>query len=285
MENQTILVIGATGNVGRHIVTRLSDLGVSVRALSRDPARDPARRPAGVTAVTGDLSHPETLREAAAGADAAFLLWPFRTAEGADAAVAALASQVPRIVYLSAISVRDEAPPEHGMWGQVEQAIERSGADWTFLRAGGFATNALGWADEIRSQGVVRWAYGQAARSLIHERDIADVAVRALTDAKHSGAKYVLTGPEAVTQADQARLIGEAAGLPVRWEETPAEEVLGQLAASTGDEAFAAHALHYWASLVARPEPVTPTVQEVTGHPARTFAEWARDHADDFRPR
>src|ERR1035438_3353513 len=76
--------------------------------------------------------------------------------------------------------------------------------------------NTLAWADQIRSAGVVRWAHGQAARSLIHERDIADVAARVLADGKHAGASYVLTGPEAVTQADQVRIIGEATGLPVR---------------------------------------------------------------------
>ena len=132
---------------------------------------------------------------------------------------------------------------------------------------------------------MVRWVYGEAVRSLIHERDIADVAVRALTDGKHVGAKYVLTGPEAITQADQARMIGEVTGLPVRWEEASPEAIREQLAAITSDRAFADHALAYWASLVAQPEPVTHAVEEITGARARTFRDWARDHADDFRPR
>ena len=236
--------------------------------------------------MAGDLTDPASLREAASGADAAFLLWPFITADGVDAAVRALASQVGRIVYLSAISVRDQAPPEeNGVWGQVEQAIARSGAAWTFLRAGGFATNTLGWADDIRSRGVVRWVHGGAARSLIHERDIADVAARVLTDGGHDGARYVLTGPEAVTQADQARIIGEATGLPVTWEESPEEEISERLAAFAGDRTFADHAIAYWASLVAQPEPVTGDVQKITGHAARSFQDWARDHAREFRPR
>ena len=215
MKTPPILVAGATGNVGRHIVTQLRDAGVTVRALSRDPASP--RLPAGVTAVAGDLTSPDSLRTAAAGAAAAFLLWPFGSAQGAEAAVAALAGQVRRIVFLSASSVRDGASPaENGVWGQVEQVIERSGTEWVFLRAGGFAANTLAWADRIRAGGVVRWAYGEAARSLIHERDIADVAVRALTDRRHAGAKYVLTGPESITQADQARTIGEVTSLPVR---------------------------------------------------------------------
>jgi uncharacterized protein YbjT (DUF2867 family)/ketosteroid isomerase-like protein len=283
MNTQTILVAGATGNVGHHIVAQLAQAGLTVKALTRDPGR--AVLPAGVIAVAGDLTDPGSLREAAAAADAVFLLWPFRTADGADVAVEALASQARHIVYLSAISVRDGGTAEeNGMWGQVEQAIERSGATWTFLRAGGFAANTLGWAGDVASRGVVRWVHGGAARSLVHERDIADVAVRALTDGKHAGAKYVLTGPEAVTQADQARIIGEATGLPVAWEETPADQIAEVLTAFTGDRAFADHAIAYWASLVDHPEQVTGDVQAVTGAPARPFREWAEDHADAFRP-
>jgi len=282
MGTETILVTGATGNVGHHIATQLRDAGVGVRALSRDPSSP--RLPAGVSAVAGDLSRPDSLRDAAAGAEVAFLLWPFLSAEGANAAVAALAGQVRRIVYLSAISVHDGAPAEeNGVWGELERAVEGSGASWTFLRAGGFATNTLAWAGQIRSAGIVRWAYGAAARSLIHERDIADVAVRALTEGQHEGMKYVLTGPQAITQADQARIIGEAIGVPTRWEEAPADEIRELLAGITGDRAFADHALDYWASLIARPEPVTRTGPEITGRPARTFREWAQDHAADFR--
>src|ERR1017187_8546966 len=283
MTMQTILVTGATGNVGHHVATQLTEAGITVRALSRDPSSP--RLPAGVTAVRGDLTDPDSVRNAAAGADAAFMVWPFLTAQGAEAAVRAIAGQVRRMVYLSAISVHDGAPPEeNGVWGQVEQAIRQYAAEWTFLRAGGFAANTLAWADQIRSTGVVRWAYGQAARSLIHERDIADVAARVLADGKHAGASYVLTGPEAVTQADQVRIIGEATGLPVRWEEASPAAVREQLVAITGDRAFADPAMAYWASLIGRPEPVTHVVEEITGAQARTFRDWARDHVSDVLP-
>lgn len=289
MDANTILVTGATGHVGHHLVARLHDAGMNVRALVRDPGRAEASGlvPAGVVTVAGDLTDPASLRTAAAGADAAFLLWPFMTADGADGAVRALASQVSHIVYLSAISVRDDAPPEdNGLWGQVEQAIVRSGASWTFLRAGGFATNTLGWAGDVRSRGAVRWVHGGAARSLIHERDIADVAARVLIDGGHAHAKanYVLTGPDAVTQADQARIIGEVIGLPVTWEEAPAGEVAALLGAFARDRAFGDRAVAYWGSLIGRPEPVTGDVEKITGNPARPFRDWARDHAGEFRP-
>src|SRR5580698_1574812 len=105
MKTQTILVTGATGNVGHHIASQLAEAGLTVRALTRDLSS--ARLPGRVIPVAGDLASPDTLREAGAGADAAFLLWPFRTAEGAAAAVDALAGQARRIVFLSAINVRD----------------------------------------------------------------------------------------------------------------------------------------------------------------------------------
>lgn len=283
MDTHTILVTGATGNVGQHVAARLRDAGHTVLGLTRQPSNP--RFPAGVTPVPGDLTDPASVAKAAAGADAAFLLWPFLSADGAQPAVAALAQQVPHIVYLSAMSVSDDAPAENnGIWGQVEQVVLDSGAEWTFLRPGGFAANTLAWAGQIAEGAVVRWAYGQAARSVIHERDIADVAVLALTGREHRGAKHVLTGPEVITQADQARIIGEVTGRPVRWEEAPPEEIAELMTAFTGDREFAEHAVRYWASLVSEPEPVTRTVEQLTGHPARTFREWAQEHADAFRP-
>jgi len=94
----------------------------------------------------------------------------------------------------------------------------------------------------------------------------------------------VVTGPEVLTQADQVRVIGEATDRCVRWEEMPAQEARGQLLASWGVPAFVDSALATWASMVTEPEPVTRTVQEVTGVPARSFRQWAADHVGDFLP-
>ena len=192
---------------------------------------------------------------------------------------------VRRVVYVSAMNVRDDhTPAENGVWGQVEQAVRNTGAGWTFLRAGGFATNTLQWAPAIRAGDDVRIPYVHAARSLIHERDIADVAVRALTEDGHEGAAYVLTGPATLTQADQVRLIGAAVDRPAKAVEISADEARARMTAAYADPAFIDSALAYWSGLVAAPEPVTRTVEEVTGTPARPFVQWARDHAADFRP-
>ncbi|MER7461195.1 NAD(P)H-binding protein [Micromonospora sp. NPDC126480] len=275
--SDTILVTGATGNVGRHVVHRLRQAGVPVRALTRDPAS--ADLPDDVTVIRGDLTDPESLPAGLADVAAVFLLWPSLSPEGAAASVEAITARTSRVVYLSALQAADGPDT---VWGTVERLIEKSGVDWTFLRCGGFAANTLGWAERIRAEGVVRAPYARAARSLIHEADIADVAVRALTEAGHTSEAYALTGPGVVTQAEQARLIGAAIGRPVRFEEQPLDEARAELLSIFGDEALVEGMLAYWASLVDEPEPVTTTVAEVTGRPARTFAEWARDHAANF---
>lgn len=273
--NRTITVFGATGKVGRSLVDRLLAVGARVRAVTRDP--DAAGLPDGAQVVRGDLLEPATLPAAVDGADAAFLLWPSFDAVGAAEAVTVLAAHVPRIVYLSA----DVA--ESGVWGEVERLVRGSGVEWTFLRAGGFAGNTLGWAEQIRTTGVVREPYGRAGRSLVHERDLAASAVQALTTDEYVGATPVLTGPETLTQVEQARLIGEAIERPVRWEEETREAAQERMQAAGWDPAFVVASLDAWAAMVAEPEHVTTTVQDVTRVPARTFREWAADHAADFR--
>src|SRR3954451_18798951 len=267
-----MFVIGATGKVGRHVVAGVVEQDVAVTALARDPGA--AGLPSSIEVVAGDLLAPEGLIADLDGAEPVFLVWPFFSADGASEVVDTFARHAPRIVYLSAEAA---ARRPNAFWAAVERAVERSAGEWTFLRPTGFAANTLMWADQIRDSGVVRWPYGQAARSLIHERDIAAVAVRALTEDGHAGARYVLTGPETLTQVEQVHAIGDAIGRPLRWEELSREDAEGQIAG------VPATALDTWASFVETPEVVTSTVEDVTGEPARAFGEWARDHAQDFR--
>ena len=185
-----------------------------------------------------------------------------------------------RIVYLSAQAAADQPG---SFWALVERAIEESGAAWTFLRPTGFAANTLMWAGQIRSGDVVRWPFGAAARALIDERDIAAVAVRALTDNGHDGARYLLSGPAVLTQAQQLAVIGQAIGRQLHWEELPRQAALEELAAAWGDRAFAETALNAWEWFVDHPETVTSAVQDVTGAPARSFADWAAANAAAFR--
>jgi uncharacterized protein YbjT (DUF2867 family) len=109
------------------------------------------------------------------------------------------------------------------------------------------------------------------------------VAVLALTEEGHAGAKYVLTGPQTLTQFEQVRIIGEERGIPVRYEELSPDVARQLLVKEWGNPAFVDAAINGWALMVTQPEQVTHTVEELTQVPARTFREWAREHAQDFR--
>lgn len=270
---------GATGRVGRHVVSSLAGGGHDVRALVREPGG--AALPDGVEVVRGDLASPETLGPALLGVDRVYLMWPGLPVD--RRVVDVIAAHARHVVYLST-DVADLAEGEEAVsfHQEMERLIRASGMRWTFLRAIDFAANALAWAGQVRD-GVVRQPYGRSARSLIHERDIADVAVRVLTTEGHDGAAYVLTGPEAVTHEEMARILGEEAGREVRWEEMAPEAARRELTAAWGNAAFVDARLRAWESFTRTPERVTGTVEELLGRPARTFRSWARDHAADFR--
>jgi uncharacterized protein YbjT (DUF2867 family) len=240
--------------------------------------------PAAVELVAGDLSDAVGLAPHLHGVDAVFLLWPFPTVDSVrklgPPLIDTLAAHVGRVVYLSATPA---AEPPGGFWRAAETLIEASGLEWTYLRPTGFAKNTLMWADQIRAGDVVRWPYPDAARSLIHERDIAAVAVQALVHDELVGAMPVISGPEAITQADQIAAIGTAIGRELRYEDMPHDEAVAELEAMFGNPDFARSALDTWAGFVTEPEVVTTAVAEVTGEPARPFRDWAAEHADDFR--
>ena len=280
-----ILVTGASGNVGRHVVPGLLAESADVRAMTRDPSS--RAWPDGVEIVRGDLSAAATLDAPLEGVDAVFLLWHQASAEDPAAAVGAIARHARRIVYVSSLTVDDgleeQTHPMTVIHADIERLIRRSGLEWTFLRAGRFATNSLGWAPEIRGGDVVRLPNAAAGRSPIDPRDVAAVAVRALVDAGHAGATHVLTGPERLTEAAMVHVVGEVIGRTLHVEEVPPETARRELLDGGASPELADAALAYWAKLVAEPEPVTRTVEEITGSPARTFRDWAMEHIDDFR--
>jgi uncharacterized protein YbjT (DUF2867 family)/ketosteroid isomerase-like protein len=276
----TILVTGGTGNIGRHLVEHLRAAGADHRVLARRAA---ALLPPGTDVVPGDLTDPASLATALAGVDRVFLLWPFLRSDGIEGVVKAMVDAgVRSVVHVSALHVTDDDRRAAGVWGEVEQAIVDGGLGHTFLRASGFATNTLAWAPAIRGGETVRIPHPLARRSLIHEADIAEVAAAALTG-DHDGRSYVLTGPAAISQADQVAAIGAAIGRAVPFAEQSHEEARAEML-TWGEPAFVDHALDYWASLVDQPEPVTAGVEEILGRPARSFRRWADDHVDDFRP-
>lgn len=282
-----ILVIGGTGNIGRIVITQLTTAGAVVRAMVRDP--DTAALPPTAEVMRGDLTLPDTLDESLRDIEAVFLVWT-AAAAAAGPALARITKRTRRIVYLSA-PLKTAHPffqaslpnPSSVLHEEIERLIQQSETDWTFLRPGMLASNALAWwAPQIRSGDIVRWPCLAAPTAPIDERDIASVAVRALLENGHTGAEYVLTGPQSLTQFEQVSTIGRAIGRSLSIEEISAEQARREWAA-TWAAPVVDMLLKSWNAALGQPAYVTNSVAQVTGAPARTFFDWASDHAQAFQ--
>jgi uncharacterized protein YbjT (DUF2867 family) len=271
-----ILVTAATAPVGRSIVEQLDAAGRDVRALTREPQA--AGLPASVDVVAGDLSDAASLAAALTDVTAVFLLAVVPGFAPAFLA-AARAAGVRRIVFQSSGAIDDavdEQPNEVAAFhADIERQIRESGLEWTFLRLEVASADALQWAYDVPGQlaagDVVRGPYAEAQGSPIHPADVAAVAVAALTEDEHAGQEYDLTGPESLTHAEQVRLIGEALGRPLRYEELPPDEARQAMSPyAPADLLF-----ETWERHIGTPAPVTDTVRRVTGRPPRSAREWA----------
>ncbi len=288
-----ILVTGATGIVGREVVRQLLAAGRDVRVLTRDPARA-AGFGGAVEVVTGDLGRPDTLDAALTGVDSAFMLaggGPETPLHDANLAVAAQRQGVRHLVKLSIIGAEygfDDLVSTWHLAGErtVRQVAGRPGGPtFTFLRPGEFMSNARLWAGAVKGQGTVYWAQTAVPVAVIDPRDVAAIAVEALTGPGHEGRAYRIGGPEALSTAERVAKLSAALGREISLVEVPiaavseaagkagrqplvVETTLGNLAR----EEFQGHAAE-----------VLPTFEKVMGRPPLTFDTWVADHLDLFR--
>lgn len=275
-----ILVTAATAPVGRSIVEQLAAAGQPVRALTRDPNK--AGLPAGAEVVAGDLSDAQSLPAALQGVSAVFLL---AVVPGFAPAFLSAAREagVRRIVFQSSGAIDDEASEQPNAIAafhhDIERQIRESGLEWTFLRLEVASADALQWAFDVPAQlkagDVVRGPYAEAAGSPIHPADFAAAAIAALTRDEHAGKVYHLTGPQSQTHVEQIRLLGEALGRPLRYEELSPEAARQAISPyAPADVLF-----EMWQQHIGTPAPVTDTVQRLTGRAPRSVKEWAADLA------
>lgn len=273
------LVTGATGNAGREVAAALVAAGAEVRGLVRDDAAD---LPEGVTAVRGDLNDPSSLAAALAGCQGVFLLPGYADMPGLMAA--ATSAGVRRVVQLTGSSAGVHAPGNAiaSYMAASEDAVRASELDWTILRPVAFASNALRWRDQIAAGDIVTAPFAEHRAAVLHPADIGEVAAIALVDGRYAGEILPLTGPQAMTPAEQVAALAGVLERTLVFRPQPDDEARASMERAM-PVAYVDAFFDFYTGGTIDESPVLPTVLEVTGHPARTFQDWAHQHADAFR--
>jgi Predicted nucleoside-diphosphate-sugar epimerases len=283
---KTVLVTGATGTIGRDVVKILSENGVPVRAGVRDQAKGRKQFVTSIELTRFDFedaaSFPDTLK----GVEKLFLLSPLiaNQVTAAKAFVdAAKRAGIRHVVKLSVIGADTGPPYTFGQWHLAEERyVRESGLAFTFLRPNSFMQNFMTYFP-LR-EGVIYLPWGNGKASFVDTRDIAAVAVDALTSDGHEGKTYTLTGPMALGIAEVASILTKVAGREIKYVDVPESAACdGMLQAGLPQwqvealmELHAANKQNRWSA-------VTSDIEEVIGKPATTFAQFARDHAENFR--
>jgi uncharacterized protein YbjT (DUF2867 family) len=275
----TIVITGATGNVGRPLVAELAAAGARVRAVTRTPKT--ARFPDGVE-VVGSTA------DALSGASAVFLNSRALGADLADVVAQSVRAGVAKLVALSAINADDDFSRQPSRFrGDRNKEVERfaidSGLAWVSLRPSVFATNFAGmWSAQIRAGDVVAGPYAQASSAPIVESDISAVAARALLTDELVGQQIPLTGPQSFTNAELVDVIGAVLGRSLRYQEAPPDIVRQRFIGLGFPTEFADAYVAMLAETIDKPALVTFDVEKIVGRPALTFAHWVSEHRAVF---
>ena len=281
-----VLVTGATGNTGSILVPALREAGVEVRALVRDEPKAQPLEEIGVEIVLGDLDRPETIAPAVDGVDKIYLLtWNGPTQE-----------QQAKNVINAAAEAGNPYIIRHSMWGseksriiqqgyRVEQALKSSGLPWTLLKPTFFMQNTIMAAQTIASDGAIYWDMGDGKLGMIDLRDVADAALAVFTGSGHEGKSYILTGPQAISFHDVAATFSKVLDKDIEYVNVPSEAIVESMVGmgfpewiargyAELDEGFSENFANR----------VTDNIETLTGHPARSFEQYARDFAQIFVP-
>jgi uncharacterized protein YbjT (DUF2867 family) len=284
MEVVMILITGAGGNVGREVLKQIAQTGAQVRAAFQSVSKA-AAAPSGVEIVTVDFNQPETLRAALKGVDRVFLVGPPTAQLPAlerKAVDVIRQSDVRQVVKLSAMGGREAIfPRQHA---QSEDYILSSSVPYTFLRPNGFMQNMVNYnAPTINTQNAFYGSEGDGRVSHIDIRDVAAVALKALTEDGHVGKAYTLTGPEALTNTEIAQILADDLGREIRYVNLPPAQIKQALLAA-GVPEWNADALLDLQRLYREGKAATVTrdVEQILGRKPVSFAQFSRDYKHAF---
>jgi len=279
-----ICVTGAGGTVGNQLVRQLVEHSVPFRAAYHSDNKASAARARHVEAFVIDYHQPESLRAAFQGCEVLFLLGPNlvdQTRLELNAVEAAKAAGIRHVVKQSVMGAAEEAYSLAKLHRPVEQALETSGMTWTFLRPNSFMQNAVTFmAATIKAESAFYSASGQARISHVDVRDIAAVALQALTESGHANKAYTLTGPEALSYDELAAELSSVLGRTISHVSLPPDDLKQALLAEGMPDELADRMLdleRYFRE--DRASRVTDDIRRVTGHQPRRLAEFVLETA------
>ncbi len=279
-----ICVTGAGGTVSSELIKQLESASAPFRAAHFSNEKAEAACARGIDAVIIDYNSPEMLQAAFQGCDKLFLLGPNALNQSEleqNAIEAAKAVGVQHIVKQSVFGADGEAFSLALVHRPVEKAIESSGLTWTFLRPNSFMQNVVTYMGEtIRAEAAFYSASGEAKISHVDVRDIAAVAVKALTEPTHAGKAYALTGPEALTYDEFADELSKVLGRPISHISLPPSDLKQGMLAVGMPEKIADQMLdlerYYREDQASR---TTNDIKQVTGREPRRFADYVQETA------
>jgi uncharacterized protein YbjT (DUF2867 family) len=279
-----ILIMGATGHIGKELIPFLLESGQSIRVLVRDEKKVAHLDPC-IERAVGDWNKLETLTSAMVGVERVFLV-TFETQQDINVIEAAKRARVQHIVKLSTLEAT-EHKIKVGKWHyEREELIRTSGLDWTFLRPSMFMSNSIEWwSESIKHQGSVFFPGGKKGKvAPVDPRDVAKVAALALTQPEHNGQAYELTGSELFTIGEMVQVISGVLGKPIQYVDIPPVAAKLFMLKSGMDKVLVNALMEVLASLRKNEGAiVTDTVQRVTGDLPRTFEAWCCENIRDFQ--
>ncbi|PSB29120.1 SDR family oxidoreductase [Chlorogloea sp. CCALA 695] len=281
--SNTILVTGATGNVGSQVVQQLVASGIMPRVAVRSMNKAESLKKAGAEPVEMDLERPETVQSALTGVEKVFLVSPFVPNMVELTAIlieTAKRANVQQIVKLSALAQPGIALSK---WhSEMENAITSSGISFTFLRPNGFMQNFVNaMAETIKSDKAFYLNAGDGKVSFVDTRDIASVAVAALITSGHEGQSYTITGAEALSHAESASILSQVLGRTINYVDVPEDVVRQGMQGAGMPEPTVNALLELYASYKAgQAATVSPVVEQVTGKQPISFEQFAKDYAE-----
>jgi uncharacterized protein YbjT (DUF2867 family) len=286
MMANTILVTGSTGKVGSQVVQQLAADGVNVRAAVQATSNVNAIKRVGAEPAVIDFKNPGTFQPALRGVERIFMVTPF--VPNMVEIVSNLVEQIKKagikqIVRLSAMGADAEPAITLGRWHrEAEKVIEASGIGYTVLRPNIFMQNYLSMPS-IKTQGAFYMPTGDGKASFVDTRDIAAVAVAALTQSGHEGKAYEVTGPAALDNYQVAEILSKASGKKIEYVSVSEDDARKGMRNNDIPEWAIDVLLELYAiQRAGHASEISPAVEQITGKKPIAFEEFAKDYVEDF---